>query len=154
MLRFLLPMLVFLYVHHSLAQTPHGQVIVDSIYSPNLLNEFGEKTTRSVSVYLPPGYSDSEQRYPVIYFLHGFTGNHYLWPEMVDILDFAIASHRIRPFIFIVSDQKTTYDGSFYSNSGVFGNWEDFTAFDLVKYMDENYRTIPEADSRGITGHS
>ena len=118
-----------------LAQMPGGKVIIDSIYSKNLENDFGENPTRAVSVYLPPGYEGSGQRYPVIYYLHGFLGNHQLWPQMIEVLDQAITTHRIRPFIFVISDQKTTYDGSFYSNSGLFGNWEDFTAFDLVKYI-------------------
>jgi pimeloyl-ACP methyl ester carboxylesterase len=73
---------------------------------------------------------------------------------MVAALDYAINTHRIRPFLLVVSDQRTTYDGSFYSNSGLFGNWEDFTAFDLVQYMDSHYSTLPVAESRGITGHS
>lgn len=54
----------------------------------------------------------------------------------------------------VIPDEQTTYDGSFYSNSGIYGNWEDFTAFDLVEYMDENYRTLAKKESRGITGHS
>lgn len=73
---------------------------------------------------------------------------------MAPLLDFAIETRKIRPFILVVPDEKTTYDGSFYSNSGVFGNWEEFTAVDLVKYVDQNFRTIPAAESRGITGHS
>lgn len=136
------------------AQETKGTVVIDSIYSENLENDFGESPTRAVSVYLPPGYEEGSQRYPVVYYLHGFLNNHRLTPEMIEVLDFAIATRRIRPFILVVSDQRTTYDGSFYSNSGIFGNWEDFTAFDLVKYMDENYRTIADKDSRGITGHS
>lgn len=135
------------------AQELKGTVIIDSLYSENLENNFGEKPTRALSVYLPPGYEDSGSRYPVIYYLHGFLNNHKLWPQMIEVLDFAIATHKIRPFILVVSDHQTTYDGSFYSNT-IFGNWEDFTAYDLVEYMDENYRTIPDRMSRGITGHS
>ncbi|WP_216650035.1 alpha/beta hydrolase family protein [Lewinella sp. W8] len=136
------------------AQVPKGTVIVDSLYSAHLENDYGEHPTRALSVYLPPGYEGGTDSYPVIYYLHGFLNNHELWPEMVEVLDFAIANHRIRPFILVVSDQRTTYDGSFYSNSGLFGNWEDFTVFDLVEHMDKNYRTIPNRNSRGITGHS
>jgi len=136
------------------AQNSKGTVVVDSIYSKNLENDFGENPTRKVSVYLPPDYEDTSRRYPVIYFLHGFMGDHKILEGMSDILDFALDTHRIRPFIMVVPDQKTTYDGSFYSNSGVFGNWEDFTAFDLVEYMDKNYRTLAGKESRGITGHS
>lgn len=139
----------------SRAQTAlHGSVVIDSLYSKHLENDMGENPTRALSVYLPPGYEQGAQRYPVIYFLHGFLGDHTLWPSMVEVLDYAIETHRIRPFILVVSDQRTTYDGSFYSNSGLYGNWEDFTAYDLVDYMDTHYRTLPDVGSRGITGHS
>lgn len=137
-----------------LSQPQKGRVAIDSLYSKNLENKFGEKTKRAVAVYLPPDYDLTTKRYPVIYFLHGFMGDHKMLPAMAGILDFAIETHRIRPFIMVISDQKTSIDGSFYSNSGVFGNWEDFTAYDLVKYIDNTYRTIPDRNSRGITGHS
>ena len=135
------------------AQEMAGTVVIDSIYSANLENDFGENPTRNVSVYLPPGYEENTQRYAVIYFLHGFMGDNTMMQYMTEILDFAIHTNKIKPFIMVIPDEKTTYDGSFYSNT-IFGNWEDFTAFDLVEYMDSNYRTIPNKDSRGITGHS
>ena len=138
----------------SFAQSDKGTVVTDTIYSQNLENDFGENPNRAVSVYLPPNYQNSNQRYPVIYFLHGFMGDNKMMDMMSGLLDYAIADNKIKPFIMVIPDEKTTYQGSFYSNSGVFGDWEDFTAFDLVKYMDENYRTIPKKESRGITGHS
>ena len=138
----------------SFAQSDKGTVVTDTIYSQNLENDFGENPNRAVSVYLPPNYENSSQRYPVIYFLHGFMGDNKMMDMMSGLLDYAIADNKIKPFIMVIPDEKTTYQGSFYSNSGVFGDWEDFTAFDLVKYMDENYRTIPKKESRGITGHS
>ncbi|KAA2219109.1 alpha/beta hydrolase [Maribacter flavus] len=131
-----------------------GKVVLDSIYSKNLENDLGENPTRKVSVYLPPNYDGSETRYPVIYFLHGFLNDNSLMDYMKDLLDYAIAAEKIDPFILVIPDQRTTYDGSFYSNTGVFGNWEDFTAYDLVSYMDKNYRTLAKPGSRGITGHS
>ncbi len=134
--------------------TPSGKVVTVSIHSEYLENEMGEDPTRAVSIYLPPGYDEGEQRYPVIHFLHGFTGDNTMLEPMAPLLDMAIATKRIRPFIMVISDQKTTYDGSFYSNSGVFGNWEDFTVYDLVQYVDNNYRTIANRNSRGITGRS
>ena len=138
----------------SFAQSDKGTVVIDTIYSQNLENDFGENPNRAVSVYLPPNYQNNNQRYPVIYFLHGFMGDNKMMDMMSGLLDYAIANNKIKPFIMVIPDEKTTYQGSFYSNSGVFGDWGDFTAFDLVKYMDENYRTIPKKESRGITGHS
>jgi S-formylglutathione hydrolase FrmB len=136
------------------AQTGKGEVVTTTLYSKSLENTMGENPNRAISVYLPPGYQIGTQRYPVIYFLHGFLSDNRMLQQMAGLLDFAIETRKIRPFILVIPDQKTTYDGSFYSNSGLFGNWEDFTAFDLVKYVDETYRTIPHKDSRGITGHS
>jgi S-formylglutathione hydrolase len=41
-----------------------------------------------------------------------------------------------------------------YSSSVTTGDWETFIARDLVAYIDSHYRTIPEAASRGLAGHS
>ena len=142
-----------------LARSLHGQeaagkVVQDSITSAALRNSAGESTTRRVWVYLPPGYDHSADRYPVIYYLHGY-GSPFSWSTNYSrILDQAIDSKRIRPFIFVVSDQSTSYGGSFYANSTLTGNWADFTAKDLVAYVDSHYRTIADRNSRGICGHS
>ena len=40
----------------------------------------GDSPNRDVSVYLPASYKkDSKRRYPVIYFLHGFTDDDAKW---------------------------------------------------------------------------
>ena len=134
-------------------QAQNGMMVVDTIHSKHLENEFGEPESRPVSVYLPPGYSKSKQQYPVIYFLHGFNGDHKM-DFMVDVLDYAINQKRIRPFIMVFPNHKTAYGGSFYSNSALYGNFEDFTAYDVVAHIDTKYRTIANKESRGITGHS
>jgi len=72
------------------AQTTKGTIVVDSIYSENLVNDFGENPTRKVGVYLPPNYNKEPTKYPVIYFLYGLYGDHTLLGSMKDILDFAI----------------------------------------------------------------
>ncbi|WP_339652976.1 alpha/beta hydrolase-fold protein [uncultured Maribacter sp.] len=145
---------VFIFFTLSAQKEQVGTVIKDSLYSKNLENQMGENPKRSISVYLPPNYSSTNKRYPVIYFLHGFLNDDNLINPMKELLDYALAAQKIKPFILVIPDQKTTYDGSFYSNTGIFGNWEDFTSIDLVTYMDTNYRTLAKKDSRGITGHS
>lgn len=134
-------------------QAQNGMMVVDTIHSKHLENEFGEPESRPVSVYLPPGYTENKQQYPVIYFLHGFNGDHKM-DFMVDVLDYAINQKRIRPFIMVFPNHKTAYGGSFYTNSALYGNFEDFTAYDVVAHIDTKYRTIPAKESRGITGHS
>jgi S-formylglutathione hydrolase FrmB len=124
------------------------------IQSKTLENSGGENPERHVSIYLPPNYEKSEERFPVIYYLHGFMGDDQIHPTMKMILDKGISSGKIKPFIFVIPDHKTIYDGSFYSNSSLTGNWSDFTSKELVDYIDTHYRTKATRESRGIAGHS
>jgi S-formylglutathione hydrolase FrmB len=56
--------------------------------------------------------------------------------------------------IVVMPDERTKAFGSFYVNSAATGNWADFTAKDLVGFVDGKYRTLANAKSRGIAGHS
>ena len=56
--------------------------------------------------------------------------------------------------IIVMPNAYTAYQGSMYSSSPTTGDWETFVARDLVSYVDSHYRTIPEAASRGLAGHS
>ncbi len=135
-------------------QTTTGKVVSVELTAKSLENSGGENPTRRISVYLPAGYETSSQRYPVIYYLHGFMGKDNIFDSMKNILDEGITKNKIRPFILVQADNYTLFEGSFYSNSTLTGNWSDFTAKDLVAYIDKNYKTIPQAVSRGIAGHS
>ncbi|MBK6976178.1 MAG: esterase family protein [Cytophagaceae bacterium] len=148
-------LLILITIHLSLvsfAQT--GKVVSFTINSKALQNKGGEDPNRKVSVYLPPNYDASTQRYPVIYYLHGFMGKDNIFPQMQKVLDEGISRQKIKPFIFVQADQYTLFEGSFYSNSSLTGNWDEFESKELVEYLDKNYRTIPTRDSRGIAGHS
>ena len=41
-----------------------------------------------------------------------------------------------------------------YSSSVTIGDWETFIVEELVDYIDANYRTIADVQSRGLAGHS
>ena len=69
-------------------------------------------------------------------------------------MDEGIAAGRFGEMIIVMPDQMTNWYGSFYSNSSVTGNWEDFTTEELVNFIDTNFRTLSKAESRGIGGHS
>ncbi len=139
------------------AQYPSGKIIYDQLYSAALENTGGENPTRSVTIYLPPDYDETTNRYPVIYFLHGYADddkNLVVKYHFDKLLDKAIAKGIIKPVIIVMPDHYTLYRGSFYANSSLTGNWADFTAKDLVTHVDQNYRSIPDRESRGISGHS
>lgn len=138
----------------SFAQSTGGTITSRMIDSKALQNPGAENPRRKISVYLPPQYDQSGKRYPVIYYLHGFMGTDTISPYMKAILDQGISAGKIRPYILVIANQYTLYEGSFYSNSSLTGNWDDFTANELVAFMDNNFRTIARRESRGIAGHS
>ncbi|MCC7319005.1 MAG: hypothetical protein IT219_10770 [Bacteroidales bacterium] len=140
----------------SAQSTPGGEgtVVTRFIHSAALENPGGENPVRRISVYLPPQYGDSDLRYPVIYYLHGFMGTDSISPAMKTILDKGIRSAKIRPFILVIANQYTLFEGSFYSNSTLTGKWEDFTAEEQVTFVDRQFRTQARRESRGIAGHS
>jgi S-formylglutathione hydrolase FrmB len=139
-----------------------GIVKIDALVSSDLAdNVTKEDTTRPLAIYLPPSYSNSTKRYPVLYLLHGIGDDHLnfvddteKYQNIQDLMDSGIASHRFGEMIIVTPNEKTNWFGSFYVNSLATGNWEDFTAKELVTYIDTNYRTIAKAESRAIAGHS
>ena len=120
-------------------------------------NPAGEDAMRRLTIYLPPGYYQSKQHYPVIYFLHGMYGEDSATMtdlEINKLLDTAIYSKHIKPVIFVLPDSHTKYKGSFYTNSKLTGNWADFIAKDVIDYVDKHFKTISNKGSRGIAGAS
>jgi S-formylglutathione hydrolase FrmB len=142
-----------------LGQTSSSRLIDAKVHSRALENNLlGDPADQQVVLYLPPGYDASPlRRFPVIYFLHGYSPQNQVMEQgklFQALMDKLIAAGSVREMIVVVPNGRNAYSGSFYTNSGVGGNWEDFISRDLVSYVDGNYRTIPQAASRGITGHS
>jgi S-formylglutathione hydrolase FrmB len=115
---------------------------------------------RAVLVYLPTGYDQHRNdRYPVLYLLHGASQTgHLLWTgslaNVQDIADRVFGVWPGRGLIVVMPDASSPYLGTLYSNSLTEGNWENFVADDLVNYVDHHYRTVVDRRSRGIAGHS
>ena len=137
---------------------PKGSVERIKVHGASLEGNLeGDSPDRDVVVYLPPSYAKSpEQRYPVVYFLHGYSVGVEAYVKMLnlpEIADSAIAAGA-REMILVLPDANTVYNGSMYSNSPTTGNWEGFLSRDLIFYIDSHYRTVADRDSRGLSGHS
>ncbi len=123
-------------------------------------------------VYLPAGYDGGDRRFPVIYMLHGLSGNETMWPDKGNLKE--TADWLGLAAIVVMPDG----DSSFYVNwaspvdpATCTGNpfnprekaedycvkqarYEDYVTKDLIEHVDATYRTIPEARARGIGGLS
>jgi len=143
-----------------LAHAGAGRLVEENVASPTLAaNLLGDPGQRAVTIYLPPRYDQEPQRrFPVVYLLHGFKAKNKLWtaPEfhLQEMVNDLINRGVIQPLIIVMPDGSNAYGGSFYLNSPVTGNWEDFIVQELVGHIDEAYRTIPQASGRGLAGHS
>jgi enterochelin esterase-like enzyme len=113
-----------------------------------------------VDVYLPPGYrTHPHRRYPVLYLLHGVPGRPGAFLATVRagvVEDELVARHRIRPMILVMPFGST---GSFtdeeWANGVSPGNdWETFLARDVVRAIDQRYRTIRSGGARALAGLS
>ncbi|MCI1186983.1 alpha/beta hydrolase-fold protein [Hymenobacter sp. DH14] len=158
---FFLLLTAFSWLHAPAAQAQlaaKGRVVVTYLDSKLLRgNPGGENPRRRVSVYLPAGYDANASRYPVLYYLHGFTWSDSLLfhaDGLGALLDQAIADGQIRPLIVVAPNENTLFQGSFYANSATNGPWADFTARELVQFIDQKFRTFARPASRGLAGHS
>ena len=117
----------------------------------------GDAVDRDVIVFLPPSYEkDKKRRYPVVYALHGYSIGAEQWTHEIHVpqtIEGAFAKGS-QDMIVALPDSKTIYHGSMYSSSVTTGDFEKFIWHDVVTYIDEHYRTIPNRESRGLAGHS
>ena len=97
-----------------------GTVEINYFYSNVLQVDCG------YTIHLPEGYDNSDEHYPVLYFLHGFGANHYLvYGGIHDIVDSLISLGQVDPFIIVRPDGSASpYLGSFYTNSALYGDFE------------------------------
>ncbi len=139
-----------------------SKIIIETISSNALHgNPLGDPTARRVPVYLPPGYNESDNRYPAVYLLTGFTGrgafmlNDSAFDEPIqERLDRLIATGQIQPMIVVMPDCFTRYGGSQYLNSSATGRYQDHLIEEVVPFIDQHYRTRAEPGYRAIGGKS
>jgi enterochelin esterase-like enzyme len=116
--------------------------------------------SQRVVVYLPPGYQQSPmQRYPVFYLLHGFPGDPdgFVRTVRVGVVeDTLLAQHRMRPTILVMPmGSSGVFTDKEWAN-GIHRNegWETFLARDVVRAIDQRYRTIRSGAARALGGLS
>ena len=135
---------------------PHGVISVVT-YSSKVLNK-----TRRFHVYTPPRYESNQQRYPVLYLLHGANESDQSWSTIGRaglILDNLIADRKAAPMIVVMpnghADQTppVIFDGPHPFRAELTDIPKEFAA-DILPYVDGHYRTIADRNHRAIAGLS
>ena len=155
----------------TLKDVPHGSVDYLNYWSPGL-NMF-----IPVIVYTPPFYDDpknKDKKYPVMYLISGTTDTEEVYfkvGKMNLILDNLIAEGKAKEMILVLPYGNATLlkterepqrqggrggmggMGGFGGMGGGYNFNADFTDV-LMPFVESNYRTINDADHRGIGGFS
>ena len=141
---------------------PHGKVEAVWYDSPTL------NAKRRMMIYLPPGYDDSRQKYPVFYLLHGTGGDETVWLEQghaAQVLDNLIAEGKAEPMIVVMPNGHTDTPAApglgpdnneqptFAHKQWMEGTFEK-SFNDIVNWVDKTYRTRPAKRYRAIAGLS
>jgi S-formylglutathione hydrolase len=123
--------------------------------SPARVGEFdapavGRRLT--YAVLLPADYATSGRRYPVLYLLHGYTGNHTSWLTYAGLPPDTATTHGL---IVVMPEAGNTFhvDGH-GATDGRPHRWGEMIVGDLVRHVDAAYRTRADRSGRAVAGLS
>lgn len=115
---------------------------------------------RKARVYTPPGYSP-EQKYPVLYLLHGIGGDENEWarsgvPDV--ILDNLFADKKVVPMIVVLPNGRAAKDVTARDpiprQSPAFAAFEQDLLTDLIPFIEKTYAVKSDRQSRALAGLS
>lgn len=147
-----------------------GTVHTDTLWAQAL------GVNKALTIYLPPSYArEPSRRYPVLYYLHGRSGNERNWVD-------AGALHRTMDSLIATGAPEAIIampdgDDGWYTTWGVLPDmgpcmrdsirrepvstfcvpwtrYDDYITFDIVRWVDGRYRTQADRAHRGIAGLS
>lgn len=141
---------------------PHGTV------THNWYPSAGLKMNRRLTIYTPAGYERSNEKYPVLYLLHGAGGDEESWAahgRAIQILDNLIAQGKAKPMIVVMPNGNVVQDAGYgYGKDGFYkpqfllpqsmnGVYEA-NFMDIVSYVEKTFRVKNNKENRAIAGLS
>jgi S-formylglutathione hydrolase FrmB len=125
-------------------------------------NPLGDPNRRPLWIYLPPGYDrEPDRRYPSVYMIQGLTGQLDMWRNRApfrrnfpELADEVFARGEVPPCIVVWVDCWTSLGGSQFLDSPGTGKYHTYLCEEVVPWVDDNFRTLPVREHRGIAGKS
>jgi enterochelin esterase-like enzyme len=115
---------------------------------------------RKMNVYTPPEYTP-DQRYPVLYLLHGIGGDETEWQRLCKpeaILDNLIADGKAVPMIVVMpngrAQKNDRAEGNVFASAPAFENFEDDLLGDVIPAIESRYSVIADREHRALAGLS
>ncbi len=106
-------------------------------------------------VVTPPGYADHPQeRYPTVYYTHGFGGNLARLVGPAVYIRTAMAKGEMPPMIWVLLDESSPTGTHEFADSVNNGPWGLALTTELIPQVERDYRTDGRPSSRFLNGHS
>ena len=101
-------------------------------------------------VIVPDNYKKSKKKFPVVYLLHGYSGNYGTW-----VKSFKEVLQQVDRYGFIAIGVDGNYS-SWYFDSPIDPTfkYETYIIDELVPFIDKKYKTIASREGRAISGLS
>lgn len=127
----------------------HSQAKVDTI---SVFSQVMQKKLKA-AVTTPSGYSKSDQKYPVVYLLHGGAGAFSDWHQKVTEPGLV---NRLADQYQLIIVTPGVGPASYYYDSPKLDSvqYETYLIKELIPFIDSNYKTISQRGARAITGLS
>ena len=124
------------------AQAAHVDTI--QVFSPSMNKNI------KTCVIVPDNYKKSKKKFPVVYLLHGYSGNYATW-----VKSFKEVSQQVDRYGFIAIGVDGNYS-SWYFDSPIDPTfkYETYIIDELVPFIDKKYKTIASREGRAISGLS
>ena len=144
------PFLTILFTVFLIIGNVHAQSSIvqkDSFYSPSVQIQL------KYSVILPASYNkNSSEKHPVVYMLHGHTGNYTSWITYANLpVDLATQNNGM---IILPDGGNSWYVNWSGQTDGKPHRWEDMLVKDSIPDVAKKYRTINNKKARAIGGLS
>lgn len=147
-----------------------GSLRADTIWAQSL------GAHKRLVTYLPPAYArDTTRRFPVLYYLHGFTGNEDDWLRQarLDAVMDSLIARGLPEAIVVMPDGDDGWYTTWHQLPDLaacranaerpepaaaycvpWPHYDDYIARDVVGFVDHNLRTLADGAHRGIAGLS
>ena len=121
-------------------------------YISNIMYENNAQVYKSTySILLPADYeSNLEQRYPVVYMLHGYGESGKDWGNWVGTIK-SMEEIGLQQMIYVFPNCNDSYYCNYYDGKAMY---MDMIINDLVPLIDGTYRTIADREHRAVMGYS
>jgi len=122
---------------------PHGTLKDTTMHSVNMVN------SRKIRVYLPPDYTNSTVRYPLLLVHDGL--DYITLANATNIIDYLIHQQQIEPLIAVFVppvDRTAEYAGNLQAK------FTKFIIEEIIPWTDARFRTNPIPEKRAVLGES